>query len=256
MLQFRVLTFVILYFPSPPKFQKYTIYIFRKSRHSQYGSNVWIYAPIIQTRLIHVNSKLCAMLLQPQLEFGFLGLMLCLFGGDLLFAANTQTHDWETQKAYISQWCFKMLYLTQKSVPMNFSSSFVQTFVLCANNCASPLCKHQHWTLSGSIPSSLDHPPKSFTSQRSLKSLGKKLNKENFTASSSILFKKNFTKSCRAHRSLKNVNNLELFLLSPLFFSTKNFYIPHKYDSKKLKRFESFSNLFMWILSRWSTKKF
>ena len=135
MLQFRVLTFVILYFPSPPKFQKYTIYIFLKSRHSQYGSNVWIYAPIIQTRLIHVNSKLCAMLLQPQPEFGFLGMMLCLFGGDLLFAANTQTHDWETQKAYISQWCFKMLYLTQKSVPMNFSSSFVQTFVqaLCAN---------------------------------------------------------------------------------------------------------------------------
>ena len=129
MLQFRVLTFVILYFPSPPKFQKYTIYIFQKSRRSQYGSNVWIYAPIIQTRLIHVNSKLCAMLLQPQPEFGFLGMMLCLFGGDLLFAANTQTHDWETQKAYFSQWCFKMMYLTQKSVPMNFSSSFLQTFV-------------------------------------------------------------------------------------------------------------------------------
>ena len=129
MLQFRVLTFVILYLPSPPKFQKYTIYIFLKSRHSQYGSNVWIYAPIIQTRLIHVNSKLCAMLLQPQPEFGFLGMMLCLLGGDLLFAANTQTRDWETQKAYISQWCFKMLYLTQKSVPMNFSYSFVQTIV-------------------------------------------------------------------------------------------------------------------------------
>ena len=135
MLQFRVLTFVILYFPSPPKFQKYTIYIFQKSRRSQYGSNVWIYAPIIQTRLIHVNSKLCPMLLQAQLQFGFLGMMLCLFGGDLLFAANTQTHDWETQKAYFSQWCFKMMYLTQKSVPMNFSSSFVQTIVqaLCAN---------------------------------------------------------------------------------------------------------------------------
>ena len=135
MLQFRVLTFVILYFPSPPKFQKYTIYIFQKSRRSQYGSNVWIYAPIIQTRLIHVNSKLCPMLLQPQLEFGFLGLMLCLFGGDLLFAANTQARDWETQKAYFSQWCFILLYLVQKSVPMNFSSCFVQTIVqaLCAN---------------------------------------------------------------------------------------------------------------------------
>ena len=135
MLQFRVLTFVILYFPSPPKFQKYTIYIFQKSRRSQYGSNVWIYAPIIQTRLIHVNSKLGPMLLQPQLEFGFLGMMLCLFGGDLLFAANTQARDWETQKAYFSQWCFKMMYLTQKSVPMNFSSCFVQTIVqaLCAN---------------------------------------------------------------------------------------------------------------------------
>ena len=135
MLQFRVLTFVILYFASPPKFQKYTIYIFQKSRRSQYGSNVWIYAPIIQTRLIHVNSKLCPMLLQAQLQFGFLGMMLCLFGGDLLFAANTQARDWETQKAYFSQWCFKMMYLTQKSVPMNFSSSFVQTIVqaLCAN---------------------------------------------------------------------------------------------------------------------------
>ena len=141
MLQFRVLTFVILYFPSPPKFQKYSIYIFLKSRHSQYGSNVWIYAPIIQTRLIHVNSKLCAMLLQPQLEFGFLGLILCLFGGDLLFAANTQTHDWETQKAYFSRWCFKCCIWPKSQFQWTFHPPlckhlcFVQTIVqaLCAN---------------------------------------------------------------------------------------------------------------------------
>ena len=200
MLQFRVLTFVILYFPSPPKFQKYTIYIFLKSRHSQYGSNVWIYAPIIQTGLIHVNSKLCAMLLQPQPEFGFLGMMLCLFGGDLLFAANTQTRDWETQKSYFSRWCFKMLYLTQKSVPMNFSYSFVQTIVqtLCANTNIGHCLTRSHplWIIRQKVL----HP-------REVWRVWEKFNKENFTASSSILFKLFFTKSCRAHRSLKNLNN-------------------------------------------------
>ena len=123
--------------------------------------------------------------------------------------------------------------------------------LLCANICAlcKQLCKPFVQTptldtvwldpiLSGSSAKKFYIPEKS-------EEFEKKFNKEKFTASSSILFKKNFTKSCRAHRSLKNVNNLELFLLSPLFFSTKNFYIPHKYDSKKLKRFESFSNLFM-----------
>ena len=40
-----------LYFQSLLKSHKYTIYIFHKSRQLQYGSNVWIYVPIIQTKL-------------------------------------------------------------------------------------------------------------------------------------------------------------------------------------------------------------
>ena len=42
-------------FPSLLKFHKYTIYIFQKSRQLQYGSNVWIYASIIQTKPNHMK---------------------------------------------------------------------------------------------------------------------------------------------------------------------------------------------------------
>ena len=82
-----------------------------------------------------------------------------------------------------------MMYLTQKSVPMNFSSSFVQTIVqaLCAN---TNIALDTVWLdpiLSGSSAKKFYIPEKS-------EEFGKKSNKENFNSFIFNIIKKNYKK--------------------------------------------------------------